>query len=97
MIALLHPQKRAYSGGGQPQTISAIRPGLYRDLYVALGEPLDNGAWSVRVYVKPFVRWIWLGGLCMMFGGFVAATDRRFRTLPDRVEKKRRRRCAPDS
>ncbi|HEX3894765.1 MAG TPA: heme lyase CcmF/NrfE family subunit [Rudaea sp.] len=87
IIAVLHPQKRAYSGGGQPQTISAIRPSLYRDLYVALGEPLDNGAWSVRVYVKPFVRWIWLGGLCMMFGGFVAATDRRFRTLPERADE----------
>jgi cytochrome c-type biogenesis protein CcmF len=45
---------------------------------------LDNGAWAVRVYVKPFVRWIWLGGLFMMLGGFVAATDRRFRALPER-------------
>ena len=86
VIALLYPQKRQYSGGGQPQTVAAIHPGVFRDLYVALGEPLDNGAWSVRVYVKPFVRWIWLGGLCMMFGGFVAATDRRFRSLPDRVD-----------
>ncbi len=86
VIALLHPQKRDYSGGGQPQTIAAIHPGIFRDLYVALGEPLDNGAWSVRVYVKPFVRWIWLGGLFMMFGGFLAATDRRFRALPGRAE-----------
>ncbi len=61
---------------------------MFSDLYVALGEPLDNGAWSVRIYVKPFVRWIWLGGLCMMFGGFVAATDRRFRVLPARSEEK---------
>ena len=89
-VATLHPQKRQYTGGGQVQTKSDIDPGLTRDLYVALGEPLDEarqgtGAWAVRVYVKPFVRWIWLGGLLMMFGGFLAAADRRFRTLPDRV------------
>jgi len=89
LIATLHPQKRQYAGGGQIQTKSDIDPGLTRDLYVALGEPLDeakqgNGAWAVRVYVKPFVRWIWLGGLFMMFGGFTAAADRRFRSLPAR-------------
>jgi cytochrome c-type biogenesis protein CcmF len=86
VIATLHPQKRKYSGGEQIQTKSDIDPGLFRDVYVALGEPLDNGAWAVRVYVKPFVRWIWLGGLFMMFGGFVAATDRRFRALPERAQ-----------
>jgi cytochrome c-type biogenesis protein CcmF len=86
VVATLHPQKRQYSGGGQIQTKSDIDPGLFRDLYVALGEPLDNGAWAVRVYVKPFVRWIWLGGLFMMLGGFVAATDRRFRALPERAD-----------
>ncbi|MDR3388925.1 MAG: heme lyase CcmF/NrfE family subunit [Rudaea sp.] len=86
VVATLHPQKRQYSGGGQIQTKSAIDPGLFRDVYVALGEPLDNGAWSVRIYVKPFVRWIWLGGLFMMVGGFVAASDRRFRALPERVQ-----------
>jgi cytochrome c-type biogenesis protein CcmF len=88
VLTTMHPQKRAYSSGGQAQTIAAIKPGLFSDLYVALGEPLDNGAWSVRIYVKPFVRWIWLGGLCMMFGGLIAATDRRFRALPVRAEKK---------
>jgi cytochrome c-type biogenesis protein CcmF len=87
LLTTMHPQKRAYSSGS-PQTISAIRPGLFSDLYVALGEPLDNGAWSVRIYVKPFVRWIWLGGLCMMLGGFIAATDRRFRVLPARADEK---------
>jgi len=93
LIATLHPQKRAYGGGGQIQTKSDIDPGLTRDLYVALGEPLDeakqgNGAWAVRVYVKPFVRWIWLGGLFMMAGGFCAAADRRFRKLPEREDEK---------
>jgi cytochrome c-type biogenesis protein CcmF len=86
LVATLHPQKRQYSGGEQIQTKSDIDPGLFRDLYVALGEPLGNGAWAVRVYVKPFVRWIWLGGLFMMLGGFVAATDRRFRVLPERAD-----------
>ena len=84
LVATLNPQKRQYARGSQVQTESAIDPGLFRDIYVALGEPVgDDGAWAVRVYVKPFVRWIWLGALLMMFGGFVAATDRRFRRLPE--------------
>jgi cytochrome c-type biogenesis protein CcmF len=84
VVATLHPQKRVYVRNQQPQTESAIDPGLFRDIYVALGEPVGNdGAWAVRVYVKPFVRWIWLGALFMMFGGLVAAADRRFRRLPE--------------
>jgi cytochrome c-type biogenesis protein CcmF len=84
VVATLNPQKRQYSRGTQVQTESAIDPGLFRDVYVALGEPIGtDGAWSVRIYVKPFVRWIWLGALFMMLGGFVAAADRRFRTLPE--------------
>ncbi|UXI67039.1 heme lyase CcmF/NrfE family subunit [Tahibacter amnicola] len=84
-IATLEPQKRQYPRG-QVQTESAIDPGFTRDLYVALGEPLGtDGAWSLRVYVKPFVRWIWLGALLMMLGGFIAACDRRFRVLPDKT------------
>ncbi len=84
VVASLNPQKRQYSRGTQVQTESAIDPGLFRDVYVALGEPIGtDGAWAVRIYVKPFVRWIWLGALFMMLGGFVAAADRRFRTLPE--------------
>jgi cytochrome c-type biogenesis protein CcmF len=79
-IAVLHPEKRGYASGGQVMTEAAIDPALTRDLYVALGEPLGaDGAWAVRLYVKPFIRCIWLGALLMMLGGFVAATDRRFR------------------
>jgi len=77
-LTVLHPQKRTYDGG-QIQTESSIDTGVVRDLYVALGESLDNGAWALRIYVKPFVRWMWGGGVLMMIGGFVAATDRRFR------------------
>ena len=78
-IAVMHPEKRAYAAGGQVMTEAALIPGVTRDLYVALGEPLGDGAWALRVHVKPFVRWIWAGALLMMLGGFVTATDRRFR------------------
>jgi len=81
-IAVMHPEKRTYIRG-QVQTESAIDPGITRDLYVALGEPMDpsntQGAWALRLYYKPFIRWIWLGGLLMMLGGFVSAADKRFR------------------
>jgi cytochrome c-type biogenesis protein CcmF len=75
----MHPEKRTYASGGQVMTEAAIIPGLTRDLYVALGEPLGGGSWALRVHVKPFVRWIWFGAVLMALGGFVAATDRRFR------------------
>jgi cytochrome c-type biogenesis protein CcmF len=79
-IAHLYPAKRLYGAGGQVMTEAALNPGFTRDVYVALGEPLgDDGAWAVRAYLKPYVRWIWLGGLLMMVGGFVAAADRRYR------------------
>ncbi|MGH8077733.1 MAG: heme lyase CcmF/NrfE family subunit, partial [Lysobacter sp.] len=78
-VAVMHPEKRTYVGGGQVMTEAAIERGVTRDLYIALGEPLGGGAWALRVHVKPFVRWIWAGALLMMLGGFVTATDRRFR------------------
>ena len=78
-VAELKPQKRIYKVQRNTMTEAAIDPGLFRDLYVALGEPMDHGAWSVRVYVKPFIRWIWLGGLLMMAGGLCSAADRRYR------------------
>ncbi|MGO4260680.1 heme lyase CcmF/NrfE family subunit [Lysobacter sp. TAB13] len=89
VLTVLHPEKRAYASGGQVLTEAAIARGITRDLYVALGEPLGDGAWAVRVHVKPFVRWIWLGALLMMLGGFVAAADRRFRVKADaRVDER---------
>ncbi len=81
-LTVMHPQKRTYLRG-QVQTESAVDAGVTRDLYVALGEPMDaanvEGAWALRLYYKPFVRWIWAGGVLMMLGGLVCATDRRFR------------------
>ena len=78
-VALLAPEKRTYFSQSQPMTEAGIDPGLTRDLYAALGEPLGEGAWSVRLHYKPFVRWIWLGAIIMAFGGVLAATDRRYR------------------
>ena len=78
-IALLHPEKRLYASGGQMMTEAGIHARPSGDVYVALGESLGNNAWAVRVHIKPFVRWIWLGALLMALGGFVTAADRRFR------------------
>jgi cytochrome c-type biogenesis protein CcmF len=78
-IAVLHPEKRLYSVQQSVMTEAGIDAGFTRDLFVALGEPLDNGAWAVRVHIKPFVRWIWLGALLMSLGGLLAASDKRYR------------------
>lgn len=82
-LVRLNPEKRAYASGGQVMTEAGIRPSLFGDVYVALGESLGDGAWAVRVHIKPFVRWIWLGALLMALGAFVTATDRRFRRKPE--------------
>ena len=78
-VAVMRPEKREFTSVGNETTEAAIEPGLFRDLYLALGNPLDNGAWSGRVQYKPLVRFIWHGGLFMMLGGFLAASDRRYR------------------
>jgi cytochrome c-type biogenesis protein CcmF len=79
-VTSLLPQKRRYANG-QVMTEAALDPGLTRDLYVSLGEALDdNGtAWAIRIYHKPFIRFIWMGALLMIAGGFLAASDRRYR------------------
>jgi cytochrome c-type biogenesis protein CcmF len=82
-LALLHPEKRAYASGGQVMTEAGIHARVRGDVYVALGEPLGNNAWAVRVHVKPFVRWVWFGALLMALGGFVTAADRRFRRFQE--------------
>ncbi|MYB33693.1 MAG: heme lyase CcmF/NrfE family subunit [Gammaproteobacteria bacterium] len=79
-VALLEPEKRIYRVQQNPMTEAAIDPGFTRDLYVALGEPLENSQiWAVRIYWKPFVRWIWLGAIFMAIGGLMGATDKRYR------------------
>lgn len=84
-VTTLHPEKRLYHASGQTMTEAAIDTGLFRDLYVSLGEPLSDGAWSVRVYHKPFVDWIWGGCVLMALGGLLAVTDRRYRLAGRRV------------
>jgi cytochrome c-type biogenesis protein CcmF len=75
----MRPEKRVYRVQQNPMTEAAIDTGFTRDLYVALGEPVESGAWIVRVYVKPFIDWIWGGCLLMALGGLLAVTDRRYR------------------
>ena len=79
VISTLTPEKRFYPASQSTLTEASIDAGLTRDLYVSLGEPVAGGAWIVRVYVKPFVDWIWGGCLVMALGGLIAATDRRYR------------------
>jgi cytochrome c-type biogenesis protein CcmF len=83
LIETLKPEKRIYNASGQTMTIAAIDVGLLGDRYVSLGEPLAadaiNGAWGVRIYLKPFIDWIWMGAFLMALGGFIAVCDRRYR------------------
>lgn len=81
-ITHLETEKRLYTVRNMPMTEAGIDSGFTRDLYVSLGEPLDEKAWSIRLYHKPFVRWLWLGAIFMALGGFLAATDRRYRMKP---------------
>ena len=80
-VITIHPEKRNYGRDAMPMTEAGIDAGFTRDLFVALGEPLGKNAWSFRIYHKPFVRWIWLGGILMGFGGLLAALDKRYRRM----------------
>lgn len=77
-IAIIHPEKRIYAIGKMVMTDSAIDVNPIRDIYIALGEPLDKEAWSVRIYYKPFIRWIWMGGFFILLGGLLALVDKRY-------------------
>ena len=80
LVTELFPEKRQYNASGMPMTEAAIETGVFRDLYVSLGEQIpDSEAWAVRVYIKPFVDWIWAGCLFMALGGILAISDRRYR------------------
>jgi cytochrome c-type biogenesis protein CcmF len=82
LVEVLSPEKRAYFASGQTMTEAAIDSGITRDLYVSLGEPVENakdGAWGVRIYVKPFINWIWGGCILMALGGVLAILDKRYR------------------
>ena len=81
LVTIVNPEKRDYGRDSMPMTEAGIDAGFTRDLFVALGEPLGNNAWSFRIYHKPFVRWIWLGGILMGLGGLLAALDKRYRRM----------------
>jgi cytochrome c-type biogenesis protein CcmF len=76
----MHPEKRVYRARGDMQTEAAIDVGFFRDLFTALGDERGDGAWVVRVHLKPFVFWIWFGAMLMATGGITAILDRRYRT-----------------
>ena len=84
-VTVLQPEKRFYPVQGSMMTEADISPGVIKDLYVSLGEPLENGAWSVRIYIKPFVQWIWAGAILMALGGFCALADKRYRIRNKKV------------
>ncbi|MFA6901510.1 MAG: heme lyase CcmF/NrfE family subunit [Gallionellaceae bacterium] len=81
LVTELYPEKRIYNVSGMPMTEASIDSSLFRDLYVSLGEPIpdSNGAWAVRVYLKPFIVWIWGGCFMMALGGILAISDKRYR------------------
>ena len=85
-IALLAPEKRRYFASGQIMTEAAIDASLWRDVYIALGEPIGDDAWAVRLQYKPMVRWLWLGALMIGLGALVTIFDRRYRSQAARSE-----------
>jgi cytochrome c-type biogenesis protein CcmF len=89
VLRTMTPEKRRYTATQQAMTEADIATGFTRDLYVSLGESVSNGAWSVSIFYKPFVDWIWGGAALMALGGALAVSDRRYR-----VEARERRRAA---
>src|SRR5690554_6520490 len=78
-VASLHPEKRHYPVGMSVMTEAAIDAGLFRDVFIAIGERISDEAWAIRLQYKPLVRWLWLGSLIMAIGGFLAISDKRYR------------------
>jgi cytochrome c-type biogenesis protein CcmF len=87
-VADLHPEKRRYHArSGQVMTEAAIDASLLRDVYIALGEPVGENAWAVRIHVKPFIRFIWLGAILMALGALLAICDKRYRSASPRIQE----------
>ncbi len=93
---VLRPEKRSYDASGMPMTEAAISRGITRDLYVSLGDPVGAEAWAVRIYVKPFVNWIWGGCVIMALGGLLAMLDRRYRLRARASESAREQAAAQE-
>jgi cytochrome c-type biogenesis protein CcmF len=77
-VAMMHPEKRAFNASQNVTSETAIDRSILRDLYLSLGDEVPGGGWTVRVYHKPLVNWIWGGALLMALGGAFAVTDRRY-------------------
>ena len=75
-VATLQPQKRVYLAREMSTTETAIMPGFFEDIYIALGQQVAENSWTVRIYYKPLVRWIWLGAIVMAFGAAVGVGQR---------------------
>jgi cytochrome c biogenesis factor len=86
-LGVMFPEKRIYTVQRMPMTEAAIDSGILRDLYVALGEPVDVNTWILRIQHKPLVGWIWWGCVLMALGGLLAASDRRYRVTVRRATK----------
>ncbi len=78
-VTTLFPEKRIYPVANMPTTEAAIDNGVFRDLYLVIGDPQGNGGWSVRTFIKPYANWVWAGAIIMALGGLLSLTDRRFR------------------
>lgn len=87
-VALLHPEKRVYPVQAMPTTEAAIDNGFWRDIYVVIGDPQDNGGYAVRTFIKPFANWIWAGSLIMALGGLLSLSDRRYRVAAGAAKQK---------
>jgi len=87
LVAVMRPEKRIYTVQRMPMTEAAIDAGITRDLYIAMGEMLPDGAWAVRIYYKPFIRWIWFGPIMFSFAGLLMMLDRRYRNKKNKTAK----------
>ncbi|MFD1881057.1 heme lyase CcmF/NrfE family subunit [Paracoccus pacificus] len=88
-LATLYPEKRIYPVQGMPTTEAAILNGVWRDIYLVIGDPQADGGWAVRSYVKPFANWIWAGALLMALGGLTSLSDRRYRVAAGAARRSR--------
>ena len=78
-VTRLHPEKRSYPVAQMPTTEAGIDSGVFRDIYLVIGDQQNDGGWAVRTYIKPFANWIWAGAIIMALGGFISLSDRRYR------------------
>jgi len=90
-FAVMQPEKRVFTATQQPTSETAIDRSVWRDLYLSLGDATEDGGWTVRVYHKPLVNWIWGGALLMAIGGAFAVTDRRYALAKKQVHETRKK------